>query len=197
MNIFDILQLIGGAILAVGYIPQIIKLIRTKSAKDFSITAYSLVLFGVALMELYGAYYFTQGESVMFFVTNTLSLVIMAIVFVLIAFYSIKDKHSKHKDKNRIVDGSLVRMYTNTLGKATVIPCKVDLESKEIIYFKDDTDRITHRILTEALDVNGETHPVLPFNDLGTTKTIKDAFWYKDKRYAERKEQNYETQRIS
>lgn len=34
---FDFLQLLGGIILSVGYIPQIIKIIKTKSAIDFNI----------------------------------------------------------------------------------------------------------------------------------------------------------------
>ena len=50
---FDFLQLLGGIILSVGYIPQIIKLIKTKSAADFNIKTFVMVWVGIFFMEIY------------------------------------------------------------------------------------------------------------------------------------------------
>ncbi|MCL2300844.1 MAG: PQ-loop domain-containing transporter [Firmicutes bacterium] len=71
---FDTLQLIGGLILAVGYIPQIIQLIRTKSCKDLNLNTYATVFLGIALMEAYAINLAAHGAGAMFLVTNSMAL---------------------------------------------------------------------------------------------------------------------------
>lgn len=84
---FNVLQLIGGIILSIGYIPQIIKLIRTKSSDEFEIKTFLSVLLGVSLMEAYAINLVISGAGVMFLVTNTMSLIIAVIMVVLIKKY--------------------------------------------------------------------------------------------------------------
>lgn len=89
---FDALQLLGGIILSIGYIPQIIKLIKTKSAKDFNLKTFMSVLIGIALMEVYAIDLFIGGSGFMYLITNTMSLVIQIILVALICKYQYKSK---------------------------------------------------------------------------------------------------------
>lgn len=84
---FDILQLLGGIILSVGYIPQIIKLIKTKSATDFNIKTFLMVWIGIFFMEIYAVDLALGGNGLMYLVTNTMSLLVQSILVVLILKY--------------------------------------------------------------------------------------------------------------
>lgn len=72
MNIYEILQLVGGLILSVGSIPQLEQIIRTKSVKDINITSIMTLILGMILMEIYAVHM----ELTMFVITNTLSLIL-------------------------------------------------------------------------------------------------------------------------
>lgn len=68
-------QFVGGILLTMGYVPQIIKTFKTRSVEDFSLPYYILVATGITLMEIYAAYnVFVHGNGHMFLVTNTLAL---------------------------------------------------------------------------------------------------------------------------
>ena len=84
---FDFLQLLGGIILSVGYIPQIIKLIKTKSAADFNIKTFVMVWNGIFFMEIYAVDLALGGNGLMYLVTNTMSLLVQSILVVLILKY--------------------------------------------------------------------------------------------------------------
>lgn len=84
---FDFLQLLGGVILSVGYIPQIIKLIKTKSAADFNIKTFVMVWIGIFFMEIYAVDLAVGGNGLMYLVTNTMSLLVQSILVVLILKY--------------------------------------------------------------------------------------------------------------
>ena len=85
--IMNLLQLIGGIILSIGYIPQIKQILKTKSVSDFNITYLSSLTIGVGLMEIYAIYNLTQGIAIMFFVTNTIAFLLAAIMLVLYKKY--------------------------------------------------------------------------------------------------------------
>jgi len=88
MNIFfDTLQLIGGIILTSGYIPQIIKVIRTKSARDLSLSMFGMVLIGLVLMEVYAINLATQNVGWAFLITNSGGLIASIILCTLIIIY--------------------------------------------------------------------------------------------------------------
>ena len=88
--LFSALQLIGGIILSIGYIPQIAKTIKTKSAEDFSALYFSSLVLGIFLMELYAIYNAIHGVAYMFLITNTISLVLTSIMLVLTIYYQKK-----------------------------------------------------------------------------------------------------------
>lgn len=89
--IFDALQLIGGAIMSFGQIPQIIQIIKTKSANDLNLKTYIMMLTGISLMEIYAVNLVLQDSGGAFLITNTISLIASAIMVVLII------KYGKHK----------------------------------------------------------------------------------------------------
>ncbi|MDR7207628.1 PQ-loop domain-containing transporter [Priestia megaterium] len=92
---FSMLQLIGGVILSIGYIPQIIKMIKTRSVDDFSKIYLGSIFFGIVLMEMYAVYmYLVLGipEMQSFFITNTASTILSGTEFCLLMAYSTKNK---------------------------------------------------------------------------------------------------------
>ncbi len=84
---FDFLQLLGGIILSVGYIPQIIKLIKTKSAEDFNVKTFIMVWIGIFFMEIYAVDLAMGGSGLMYLITNTMSLLVQSVLVVLILKY--------------------------------------------------------------------------------------------------------------
>lgn len=85
--LFALMQLLGGFILSVGWIPQIIQIARTKSVADLNLKAYLLMLLGIGLMEAYAVNLAVQGSGLAFLITNTLSLAVVSTVVVLILHY--------------------------------------------------------------------------------------------------------------
>ena len=83
----NIMQLAGGIILSVGYIPQIVRIIKTKSVDDFSFQYLFYMVLGIGLMEVYAVYNALQGSAIMFLVTNTLSLLTSSTMLVLYFIY--------------------------------------------------------------------------------------------------------------
>lgn len=64
--LFTAMQLVGGLILSVGWIPQIVQIIRTRSVADLSLKAYLLMLLGILLMEAYAVNLAAQGSDLLF-----------------------------------------------------------------------------------------------------------------------------------
>lgn len=91
MAFFSLLQLIGGIILAVGYFPQIRKILRTKSVNDFHLKTYLSLSFGIGLMEIYSvALVIIDNAGLAFLITNTLSFVLVNTMAILIIKYRTK-----------------------------------------------------------------------------------------------------------
>jgi len=86
MDLFDILQLAGGVILAVGYIPQIAQIIHTKSCADLNLKTYLAMIAGIGLMEVYAINLVIHGSGLMFLITNSISLILVTIINFLIVF---------------------------------------------------------------------------------------------------------------
>lgn len=85
---FNLLQLIGGFILAVGYLPQIIKIGKTKSVRDFSRIYLGGIFTGIVFMEAYALYmFFVQGTAGAFLATNTISFILSGIEFTMVMLY--------------------------------------------------------------------------------------------------------------
>lgn len=54
--LLNIIGIIGNALLAVSYIPQIIKIVRTKKAEDLSLLMWLAYLIGDILLTIYAFY---------------------------------------------------------------------------------------------------------------------------------------------
>nr|WP_218652884.1 PQ-loop domain-containing transporter [Paenibacillus sp. 79R4] len=81
------MQLIGGVILAIGWIPQILQIIKTKSVRDLSLKSYLFMLSGIALMEIYAIDLVSNGAGIAFLMTNSLSLLVVLFVIMLVLRY--------------------------------------------------------------------------------------------------------------
>ncbi|HEF5065790.1 PQ-loop repeat-containing protein [Bacillus paramobilis] len=93
LALFNLLQFIGGIILSIGYIPQIIKIVKTKSVRDFSRIYVGGIFVGIIFMEAYAAYmYFVLGTAGAFMLTNTIALTLSGIEFFLINLYWNRNK---------------------------------------------------------------------------------------------------------
>ncbi|MEW4131948.1 PQ-loop repeat-containing protein [Bacillus thuringiensis] len=88
LQLFNLLQFIGGIILSVGYIPQIYKILKTKSVRDFSRIYVGGIFTGIIFMEAYAVYmYFVMHTAGAFFITNTVALILSGLEFLLINLY--------------------------------------------------------------------------------------------------------------
>lgn len=86
--IFDIIQLIGGTILALAYIPQMAQMYRTKSVADLNLKTFGAVTFGLALMEVYGIdLVVARNAGHAFLITNTAGLLMLVAFCVMIVHY--------------------------------------------------------------------------------------------------------------
>lgn len=54
MDYLTILGVVAGALTTSSFIPQIIKIIKTRSAKDVSLVMFIIISFGIALWLIYG-----------------------------------------------------------------------------------------------------------------------------------------------
>jgi len=88
---FDILQLAGGFILAFGNIPQILQIVRTKSASDLNLNTYILMFVGIIMMEVYAINLVIHGAGGAFLATNTLALIAAGTMVALVIKFSKKN----------------------------------------------------------------------------------------------------------
>lgn len=88
--ILTLCQLVGGLVLSVGMIPQIIQLIKTKQANDLNHVSVLTILLGVALMEVYAIGLSMQGVGLPFLITNTASLILEIILALAVLKYKKK-----------------------------------------------------------------------------------------------------------
>ncbi|MNI16435.1 hypothetical protein D3C73_697690 [compost metagenome] len=85
--LFSLMQLLGGIILSVGWVPQIVQIMKTKSVADLNLKAYLLMLLGIGLMEAYAVSLALEGTGFAFLITNTMSLAVVSGVILLILRY--------------------------------------------------------------------------------------------------------------
>lgn len=85
---FALLQLSGGILLTVGYIPQIAKILRTRNVESFDLVAFAIIALGIGCMQAYATYqWFGHRVAGAFMITNTISLAIALVMVALIVFY--------------------------------------------------------------------------------------------------------------
>lgn len=92
---FILIGIIGGVMLNIGCIPQVIKLFKTQTAKDLSLFSHLVYFFGIALLTIYSIHI----RNVLFIVLNIVGLIGLLIIIAGILLYgqfSIKDKCGKN-----------------------------------------------------------------------------------------------------
>lgn len=99
---YDTLQLIGGLILAFGYIPQIAQLLKTRSCYDLNLKTYIAMTIGIGLMEIYAFDLVRNGSGVMFAVTNTISLALVTAISVMIICLRLSRKEDKQSSDHPV-----------------------------------------------------------------------------------------------
>ena len=87
-NIFGIFQLIGGVIMSVGYIPQIVQMFRTKSSEGLNFKSFGMIFAGITLYEIYAvSLVVIDGSGHMYLITNSISTFLSGLMCLLIKVY--------------------------------------------------------------------------------------------------------------
>jgi MtN3 and saliva related transmembrane protein len=86
LQVSDLAQVAGGLIVVFGYIPQIVRVVRARSALGLSLAMWSSVFAGLLLMEFYAIDLALSGEPMML-LTNSASLALSGTLLVLIVWY--------------------------------------------------------------------------------------------------------------
>ena len=87
---FAILQLIGGFILVASYLPQIIKIHKTKSSQDISLMFTGLVVAGVGFSLFYSTWLLVVKQEPWVFITNVITLIEATWLFIVALHYKKK-----------------------------------------------------------------------------------------------------------
>ncbi|MBI5642684.1 MAG: SemiSWEET transporter [Deltaproteobacteria bacterium] len=83
MDSVTILGLIGGTLTTVSFFPQVIKTIRTRSAKDVSLWMFLILNTGILVWIVYGFFI----NSIPVIAANIVSFVLVSIILVLKIIY--------------------------------------------------------------------------------------------------------------
>jgi MtN3 and saliva related transmembrane protein len=85
--IVNLVQLIGGIIISIGYFPQIKQILKTKNVESYNFHSLLSVVVGVGCMEVYSVYKLFNANVIMLIITNSISLILATTVFVLFVKY--------------------------------------------------------------------------------------------------------------
>lgn len=92
-NIFGIFQLIGGVIMSVGYIPQIVQMLRTKSSEGLNFKSFGMIFAGIVLYEIYAvSLVVIDGSGHMYLITNSVSTLLSGLMCLLIKVYEKREE---------------------------------------------------------------------------------------------------------
>lgn len=80
MDYYQSLALLGGALLTVGGIPQVVRLYKLKSANDVSLSMFVLVIMGQMSFIVYGLHINDIAVMLTNFFTGILSLTIILLI---------------------------------------------------------------------------------------------------------------------
>jgi MtN3 and saliva related transmembrane protein len=84
MTFIDILGLLAGTFTTISFLPQVIKIWRTKSVKDISLAMFSIFSIGVFLWLIYGLFI----DSLPVILANSVTLVLASTILVFKFKYS-------------------------------------------------------------------------------------------------------------
>lgn len=169
MTVYDWLQLIGGIILALGYLPQAKQILETGSVKDLNIKTYISIFVGVFLMEIYAVNLFIQNTAIMFFATNSISLIMVGYIITLILAFGKKTPPIKY-----VKDALYVTKHSD--GSVIITPCKVNICTKEVYDIVTCYYECDGNVDSEFVIINEQEYPVTPVDD---KEPLEACFWYK------------------
>lgn len=152
MTFFDYLQLLGGFILALGYIPQIIQIITTHSCKDLNLRTYFAMTIGIGLMEVYAINLVLKGSGLMFLITNSVSLLI--VIFICLLITAMREINTGAAEK----DALYVSRWDD--GSVIVTPCKVNARTKRIYNIQACPYSPNGCLEAESILIGEEEYPV-------------------------------------
>lgn len=166
--IYEHLQCIGGFIILTGYIKQIRDIYAGASCLGLSLKAYSTVLIGVFLMEFNALNILLKGYGSAFFVTNTITCVIISYLILLIW----ARQNAEKKQRTIIKDAFFVSVYNN--DSVILTPCKVNLNTKEISDIVSAPYVITETLTSECVIIGENEFPA----EEAESRQNQDSFWY-------------------
>ena len=166
--IYENLQCIGGFIILTGYIKQIRDIYAGSICLGLSLKAYSTVLIGVFLMEFNALNILLKGYGSAFFVTNTITCVMMLYLILLICV-----RQDSEKTQSIIIkDALFVSVYDN--DSVVLTPCKVNLNTKEICDMVKAPCDITGTLTSECVIIGENEFPA----EEAESRQNQDSFWY-------------------
>ena len=89
MNVIEIIGLIAGGLTVVGYLPQVVRTVRTRDTKGLSLAMFAIIMTSAMLWMIYGF----GIESTALVLTNSLVLICAAIIMGV----KIYEEHKKPK----------------------------------------------------------------------------------------------------
>lgn len=87
---------IAGIIIVICLIPQLVSIIKKKSAKDISVESYLLLLCGQTLWGIYGG----LKNDIQLIVSNVVSCIITIHIIILACYYKNNSKNDNASDNN-------------------------------------------------------------------------------------------------
>ena len=174
MTFYDFLQLIGGIILALGYIPQICQLLRTKSCGDLNLKTYLYLCLGIGMMEIYAIDLYKNGNGHMFLVTNSISFALVALISFLIIKYRLQEYNRIIKEKNKDLITHHSYFVTKWAdGSKIITPCEVNIKTKEVTKITKAPYDIDSNLESEAVILYDSEYEVYTVDE-HTSKRMVD-----------------------
>lgn len=172
MTFFDFLQLVGGLILAFGYLPQIKQLLRTKSCGDLNLKTYLYLTLGIGLMEIYAVDLSKNDCGYMFLITNTLSLILVSLISTLIIRYRLREYNRIMKERNPdLVTHHAYYVTKWEDGSKVITPCEVNVRTKEITKIYSSPYDVDSTLESEALLLYDTEYEVYSEEECTTRRT--------------------------
>ncbi|SFX73654.1 hypothetical protein SAMN04487866_12110 [Thermoactinomyces sp. DSM 45891] len=94
-----ICQVVGGTLIAISWIPQVLQAIKGKTAHQVDLKPLSFLFVGTVLVEVYSVFLALQGEAVTLFVTNTIQLIVVTILISIVFWAVPADKPAEVKER--------------------------------------------------------------------------------------------------
>jgi MtN3 and saliva related transmembrane protein len=169
MTVYDWFQLIGGVILALGYLPQIRQLLTSRSCRDLNLKTYVALAAGIGMMEIYAYNLWVHDTAAMFFATNTISLAMVLYIIILIKSV----RNDKEGNRQTVKSALYATKYID--DSVIITPCEVNMRTKEVFNIVPCYYDCGCCMDGEFVLIDNEEFPCIPSTD---REPFDDNFWY-------------------